>query len=1043
MYKHVLEVLTDKHRISLTGLSTTSAKAFWVNTFLDSYERGALWLSEDPEVTQKAYNDFQIWSDKPAALLADPDHQGEVLSILSGNSNGVIFGTIEDYKSAKLPSKDIYTNSIVTLTSGTRMSHLELFEHLNGIGYQSDETKLSRKGFYHRRGGIVDIYLTHSPYPVRVEFFEDQIDSIFSYDIITGKKIEDLAEVALYPVDVTGVKVGIESYMDDSLIFFDEVDEQVRLKCKHSIIFTPFVHQEYDTISVPFPSILRYSTPLEFLSDLKEKLSQNWDIYIFAQDREHIWNFLTSKEFTSQELEHVSILGNGQYETWMTDQQRYKTERRDLEMPETFLSEDEKVLCITQKEIFGSSSGSVATEEHVGNAFLDSLHQGDFVIHIDHGIGIFNGVSRNTFSGIEREYLTVEYAKADKLYIPVDKAEKINKFLGVDIPKLTSLGSSEWDTVTRKLKEDSDRIARELLDIYAQRQMAKGYAFDIDNDKQSAFEAGFEHNLTPGQAKAMNEIKRDMESSQPMDRLLCGDVGFGKTEIAMRAAFKAVQSGKQVAFLAPITILVDQQFKAFSSRMSEFGVRVEQLSRFRTPKEQANIIGKLHAGEIDIVVGTHKLLQPDMQFKDLGLVIIDEEQRFGVKQKETLKEMRSNVDFLTLTATPIPRTLNMGLSGLRDISTITTPPPGRLPVHTEIRRFTYPLIRDAILKEIERGGQTYFLHNRVATIESVAEKLRSLLPDVRILVTHGQLTPAELEKRIMAFKNHEYDVLVSSTIIENGIDLSNANTLIVDRAEAFGLAQAYQLRGRVGRSKRQAYAYFLYQAQQLQPDAKKRLKAIMEASDLGSGFQIAMKDLDIRGAGELLGAKQHGALSTVGVAHFSRMIHNAVDKLKANDAQKAFTEEHHEINVDVAVSTLIPDTYIPDVSEKLKWYQRISSAQSLEVLHLLKDEIISLYGLLPEQADNLFKLISLKIIARMSLVGSIEQFKVEGREVVDVILSKQIKPQNILKLLDYSKYWVITGSKLRIEIIDLRTSAQKHSLSWFDELIECVRLLQD
>ena len=511
-----------------------------------------------------------------------------------------------------------------------------------------------------------------------------------------------------------------------------------------------------------------------------------------------------------------------------------------------------------------------------------------------------------------------------------------------------------------------------------------------------------------------------MEKGEAMDRLVCGDVGFGKTEVAMRAAFKAVQSGKQVAVISPITILADQHYKSFKKRTEPFNVRVEMLSRFRTQKEQHEIVEKLKKGEVDIIVGTHRLLQPDIDFKDLGLVIIDEEQRFGVKQKEALKEMRKEVDILTLTATPIPRTLNICLNKLRDITTITTPPHGRLPIITEVRKYSPSLVREAIMKEMERKGQVYFLHNRVQTIDGFAEKIRELVPEARVGVAHGKLGSGDLEERIMAFTEHKFDVLVSSTIIENGIDLANANTLIVNNAEKFGLSQLYQLRGRVGRGKKQAYAYFLYHGQRLKLDAKKRLRAIVEASDLGSGFQIAMKDLEIRGAGDILGANQHGVINVVGVAHFMRMLNRAVEDLKAGRVMEG-EEEIGDVSIELPIPSYIPDTYIPESRDKIGVYQKLSSADTFDYLEEIKKDLIEDYGRMPLEVANLFRIIELKMLAKNAGIVNVKAESVPMSKDKEIVLymSARVKPANIINLLEYNSRWKIVGSKLRANIKDI------------------------
>ncbi len=572
------------------------------------------------------------------------------------------------------------------------------------------------------------------------------------------------------------------------------------------------------------------------------------------------------------------------------------------------------------------------------------------------------------------------------------------------------------------------------MKLYAERKSANAFKCKENMKLIRMFDEAFPYEETPGQLKSIHDVREDLKQSEPMDRLVCGDVGFGKTEVAMRAAFSVVQNKKQVAFIAPITILADQHYRSFVKRMDTFDVRIELLSRFRSPKEQKEILKKLARGEIDVLIGTHRLLQPDVKFKDLGLVIVDEEQRFGVKQKEAFKKMKTEVHVLTLTATPIPRTLNIALNKLRDISTITTPPPGRLPIITEVRRYSQGLIREAILREVSRGGQVYFLHNRVQTIDGMADKLRSLVPEARFGVAHGKLGSSDLEERILAFKDHKFDVLVSSTIIENGIDLSNANTLIVNNAERLGLAQLYQLRGRVGRSKTQAYAYFLYHGQRLKLDAKKRLRAIVEASELGSGFQIAMKDLEIRGAGDILGAKQHGAINVVGVSHFIRMLNKAVDDLKAGKVTRE--EEPEDISIELPLTAYIPDTYIVNSKEKINAYQKMSAADTMDYLTDIRDELVEDYGRMPKEVLNLFRMLELKILAKKAKLVSVKAESSgmnSGKEIV-LHLSGLVKPENIVNLLEYNSKWYVSGTLLRIKIEDL-------GMHWFDALRESVKRL--
>ncbi|MCB0155084.1 MAG: transcription-repair coupling factor [Anaerolineae bacterium] len=606
--------------------------------------------------------------------------------------------------------------------------------------------------------------------------------------------------------------------------------------------------------------------------------------------------------------------------------------------------------------------------------FFADVNPGDLVVHIEHGIGRYVGLVKLDFEGVEREYLAVEYANRDKLYVPIHQADRLARYVGVDehLPLLNRLGSADWNTVKRRTKKAVEDIAKELLEVYAKRETAPGRAFKPDSEWQTEVEDAFPYVETDDQLRAISDVKRDMEKAKPMDRLICGDVGYGKTEVALRAAFKAVMDEVQVAILAPTTVLAQQHFRTFRERLAGYPVQIEVLSRFRTKQQQDQTLLNLAAGTTDIVIGTHRLLQKDVTFKNLGLVIIDEEQRFGVKQKEKFRSLRTEIDVLTLTATPIPRTLHMSLSGVRDLSTIDTPPEERLPIQTTIAEYDEPLIRQAILREMDRGGQIFYVYNRVMGIEQKANRIRNLLPEVRVTVGHGQMSTRQLEKVMVDFLDGQYDVLVSTTIVESGLDMPNVNTIIIDRADRMGLAQLYQLRGRVGRGAVQAYAYLLTPKHtELSPDARKRLEAIAEASELGAGFRIAMRDLEIRGAGELLGAKQHGHIGAVGFDLYSRLLAQAIREIKG-EAPRQLTGDDSSaylnpladgIQLNLPIPAYVPQDYLPEEKLRLRLYRRLAGITTLADIDEMSKELRDRFGDMPEPVANLLYQLKLKILA--------------------------------------------------------------------------------
>ncbi|MDD3376132.1 MAG: transcription-repair coupling factor [Candidatus Riflebacteria bacterium] len=630
-----------------------------------------------------------------------------------------------------------------------------------------------------------------------------------------------------------------------------------------------------------------------------------------------------------------------------------------------FKDHNQKLAVFAEEDIFmGPARENTAKKRTAAKNLMqiDQMVPGDIVVHSDHGVAEFRGIHTMTAGGNTREYIFLQYAGADKLYVPTDQVHKVSKYLGAEghIPRVHSLNSKTWVTQKAKVKKNVEYIARELLELYAERIANKGFAFEKDNDMMRQMEDNFPFIETPDQMKAIVAVKEDMESESPMDRLICGDVGYGKTEVAMRAAFKAVCSGKQVAVLAPTTLLAFQHYQSFLKRFEGFPVSVDMISRLRKPAEQKETLAKLKAGTLDVVVGTHRILSSDIRFKDLGLLIVDEEQRFGVKHKEKLKKIKTLVDVLTLTATPIPRTMQMAMSGIRQISIIDTPPKDRRPVNTYVAPFDAGWIKRAIIEELKRGGQIYYVYNRVETIDKKASFLRELVPDARIITAHGQMDENEVEKTMVDFVKREYDILVATTIIESGLDIPNANTLIVDEAERLGLSQMYQLRGRVGRSARQAWAYFFYsKGKRLSKEANDRLETIEEHTALGSGFKIAMRDLQIRGAGNILGETQSGHIASIGLSLYMEMLEDAV--VKAKTGNRAY--EKVDSAIEIPVTAYFPKTYIPEEETRVELYSRLARCKDLELLSEIKEECEDRFGPLPSEALALYAISRLRVLA--------------------------------------------------------------------------------
>lgn len=732
----------------------------------------------------------------------------------------------------------------------------------------------------------------------------------------------------------------------------------------------------FNTVDIGFEEVTlnKYNGQLNMLiEDIQERNEKKYKTVILAGTRprgERLVKTLMEKGIFSTYKDSIDKIEAG--EVVIT----FGNLLRGFDYPELELS------IISDKDIFGETrrkrSGKAVRKKGVAKiTSFAELKPGDYVVHANHGIGVYKGIKQMAAGGTTRDYLDIVYDKGDKLYVPVDQLDLVQKYIGSEgnSPKINKLGGAEWQKAKAKARKSINEIAQDLVKLYAARATLKGHSFGKDTEWQRQFEDEFPYEETPDQLASLEEIKRDMESDKPMDRLLCGDVGYGKTEVAIRAAFKAIMDGKQVAFLVPTTILADQHYNNFIKRFSDFPIKIDMISRFRTPKQQKATLQALKEGNVDILIGTHRLVSKDIVFKDLGLLIVDEEQRFGVAQKEKIKGMKKNVDVLTLSATPIPRTLHMSLTGVRDISVIETPPEDRYPIQTYVVEQNDQLIRDAILREIGRGGQVYFVYNRVESIDSMANYIRDLVPECKVGIMHGQMTEKELETEMIAFMNKEYDVLVCTTIIETGIDISNVNTMIVHNADKMGLSQLYQLRGRVGRANRIAYAYFIYTKDKILTEvAEKRLKALKDFTELGSGFKIAMRDLEIRGAGNMMGSSQHGHMASIGYDLYCRMLEDTIKLIKGE-----IENEPIETSVDIKVDAFIPSSYITDEIQKIEVYKKIAAIENINDFMDIKSELEDRYSSIPDSVYNLMDIAYIKSICKGLYIEDIKETAKELR----------------------------------------------------------------
>lgn len=996
----------------------------------------------------------------------------EVLSRCAGGFRGIVVAPYSGVRRL-LPDPAVMAGLRLTVEQDGTLVQSEFLASMVEMGYERVE-RVENRGEFSVRGGIIDFYPMTASLAYRVELFDEDVDSIRTFDPADQRSIDKVKQVTILPAkEVVAKKELLQSAAIQAAALMERqlekmTDRQGKLRLKEELgrelellrqgVYFPEI---YKYISLLYPershlydymerdTLLVLDEPARLLETAKqlERDESEWNLHLMQNGKTlpdltlsvDADTVMYRRPFQSlfmsiflRQVPHVqpqNILGfisrgmqdfHGQMNVLKAEMERWRKSgvqvimlaggkdrmervRRVLddygieeptiiegnlgsgfELPSIHLA------VITEAEMFSQKQRKARkAPKGMDNAerikSYTELKVGDYVVHQNHGIGKYMGIGTLEVGGIHRDYMHIMYAGGDKLSVPIEQIDLIQKYVGSEDkePKVYKLGGNEWTRVTSKVRSSVQNIADDLIKLYAERQSAPGYGFEKDTDEQREFEAMFPYDETRDQLRAIDEIKKDMEQNRPMDRLLCGDVGYGKTEVAIRAAFKSALEGKQVAVLVPTTILAQQHYETFRERFSSYPINIQVLSRFRSRKEQNETIKGVRQGTVDVVIGTHRLLSQDLVFKDLGLLIVDEEQRFGVTHKEKLKKLKTNVDVLTLTATPIPRTLHMSMLGVRDLSVIETPPENRFPVQTYVLEHSQTLVREAVERELARGGQVYYLYNRVQGIQEIAAQIQMLVPDARVGIGHGRMTESELERTILDFLDGEYDVLVSTSIIETGVDIPNVNTLIVHDADKMGLSQLYQLRGRVGRSNRIAYAYFTYQRDKVLTEvAEKRLQSIKEFTELGSGFKIAMRDLSIRGAGNLLGAEQHGFIASVGFDLYSQMLAEEIRKRKVTMLGEEDTSlKEGNTVIDLSIDAYLPSEYIYDSIQKIEIYKKVAAVSSFDDSAELEDELLDRFGELPEAVVNLLT------VARLKLYGKMYNIDAMTRRGDDVTLS--------------------------------------------------------
>lgn len=1079
-YNKLVENIKEEGSILINGLLQSQKSHIAYSLFNDT-KKQILFVCVNELEAKKVYEDLKFYlgdniyhlgcDDIKFYHLDAKDRKEDVKRIknlikLAKNEKIITVTSVKAILKKYIP-KEVLLNNITNYKVGQIIDLDEFTNNLVKLGYER-VTKVESFGQFSIRGGIIDIFSLEYNNPIRMELFDDEIDSIRTFDVFSQKSIQKIenfyitpSKEFIYPLDSSNAvsimksetkkdtsedilsyidKInsktyfeGIENYIDyiyknenksiftyldeNSLVFFSDItrikeacknylneykenyklnlERGLALKSQGNLIYT---YEELDfligdkklilnslipkpindfniknTITFDVREVQVFNGKIDLLSEEIKILRLKGYKIILGTNTIDRANKL-SKELLDLDIENfVSNDGNCEIKT-------SQVIITPIRVSSGFEYKDIKLILITDNEMIGvhkrvtKSKSSKNRKGKKIDSFL-KLNVGDYVVHESSGVGRYVGIEEINIKNVKKDYMKIVYQGGDNLYVPIDQMDKVQKYIGVeeDKIKLNRLGSSDWVKSKNKVKREIEDMTKDLIELYAKREKLKGFKFSKDTHWQEEFESLFPYQETDDQLKAIKETKEDMESNKVMDRLVCGDVGYGKTEVAIRAVFKSCMDKKQVAVLVPTTILAQQHYTTFKERLSSYGIRVEVLSRFKTPKEQKTIIEDTKKGLVDVLIGTHRIVSKDIVLPNLGLVVIDEEQRFGVRHKEKLKQIKSNVDVLTLSATPIPRTLHMSLSGIRDMSVIEEPPQERHPVITYVTEAKESIIQDEIEREISRGGQVFFVYNRVERIDEMASLINKLVPDARVCVAHGRMSSKDLENIILGFLNKEFDVLVCTTIIETGMDISNANTMIIYDADKMGLSQLYQLRGRVGRSTRQGYAYLMYEKDKVLSEvAEKRLKAIKEFTEFGSGFKVAMRDLEIRGAGNILGSKQHGHMAIIGYDLYVKMLNEAIKKVKGEEI-----EENIDVEIELNVSAYIPNTYIEDEVTKIDMYKKIASIENLKDKYEIEEELEDRFSDIPKPVTTLLKIAYIKTLCKNLKIEKVTQLKNE------------------------------------------------------------------